>query len=227
VGRIVSTLLLIGLVLLTQELTQQLGWGGAVVTYSLLIGAMTGLAGLLLRSTTSDSITWRNRLAGWMLPGSAWVGGGTLSMLIFKNGCLSLLLGWATILLTVLGGDATFKSPVATAETAQSIGWQYSVAGLTFICWLMLGIGWLQLCQNWIGQRLGQPEGGSRHWQSTWLMIGAPLLLLASVTLRQFGLAGWALTLVLVPLLVILFPVTVMSAVLLYHWLIGKPIRWN
>lgn len=226
-GKIFSTLLLFGLVLLAQELTRRLGWGGAVVTYSLMVAAMTGLAGLLLRSANSDFITWRNRFASWMLPGTAWVGGGTLSMVMLKNGGLSLVLGWATILLTVLGWNGVFQSTVATSEGGQSLGWQYSVAGLTFFCWLVLGIGWLRLCQNLVGQRLGQPRSGSRYWQSEWLVIGIPLLLIASLSLRQFGWVGWALTLVLVPLLVILFPVLAMSALLLYHWAIGKPIRWN
>lgn len=226
-GKIISALLVVGLVLMAHELTQRSGWGGAVVIYSLLVAAMTGSAGLLLRSAATESITWRNRLAGWLLPWTAWVGSGTLTGLLIKNGCLSLFFGWGTIMLTAFGWSAALHPTVSVSEDGQSMGWQYFVAGLTFICWLTLGIGWVQLCRNLIGQRLGQAWRGSSHRRSEWLMLGTPLLLIASVTLRQFGLAGWALTLVLVPLLVILFPVLAMSVVLLYHWAIGKPIRWN
>jgi hypothetical protein len=227
VGKIFSTLLLFGLVLIAQALTQRLGWGGAVVTYGLLVGTMTGSAGLLLRSAATESITWRNRLAGWLLPWTAWVGSGTLSGLLIKNSCLSLVFGWGTIMLTALGWNGALDPVMAAPGSGHSMGWHYFVAGLTFICWLTLGVGWWQLCQNLIGQRLGQPWRESSQRRSGWLILGTPLLLIASVTLRQFDLAGWALTIVLVPLLAILFPVITLSAVLLYHWAIGKPIRWN
>lgn len=204
-------------------LTRSLGIGYGLVTYVLLVGLLTCFGGWLLKGSDVGRVSWRNRVAGFCLPWTGWVGGGTLSQLLIKNGLAGFIFGVA-----VLGIERTNWFPAtvsASADPPSIYDWGLLVA--TWICWLSLLGAWLWMLKTFL-TRHSDVRSVLNRQRSVWLpILIPPLAIAASIACRTMGFAWWGLGVVAAPLLYVLLPVLLIIAVMLWHVLSGKPMRWN
>jgi hypothetical protein len=208
-------------------LNRQLGLLIGLVVYSTAVILGIGLAGALLRGATVDSITWKNRIAGWLLPWSIFVGGGRLHSLLIKNAVACVLSGFVMMVSDRLALFDSFLNR-SNFEMTDTMHWS-EVA----VCWLTMGI-WFAFFGSW----LWMLSSFARHQsdmikvlqkpRGTWIpLLLPPIAIGGSVALRLFGYPWVALLVVGLPLLYLLLPVMLMTLIILIHITIGKPIRWN
>jgi hypothetical protein len=207
--------------------TRGIGIALGIVSYSLTVVVFVAIAGLALKGSTVGSITWRNRLAGWLLPWTKWVGGGQLHSLLIKNATVSILFGWLMIwcdqngLLHELVG-------LTASDNSRRISWiQLAVLWTTVGCWLILALAWLLLMRSWFKSQLNVLSVLLKGRDNGLPFLLPPASVTASIALRYAELPALALAVVAIPLLITTGPVLLMMAVFLWHHLRGKPIRWN
>lgn len=204
-------------------LTRSLGVSFGLVTYAGLVGLLACIGGWLLKGSEVGRVSWRNRVAGFCLPWTGWVGGGTLWLLLIKNGLAGFLFGAA-----VLGIERTnwFQTTVSSSADPPSIyDWGLLIA--TWICWLSLLGAWLWMLKTFLTRHSDVLSVLTRQ-RSVWLpILIPPVAIAASITLRTWGFEWWGLGIVAAPLLYVLLPILLIIAVMLWHVLSGKPIRWN
>lgn len=198
-----------------------------IALYSLTVVVFVAIAGIALKGSTVGSITWRNRLAGWLLPWTKWVGGGQLRSLLIKNATVSILFGglmiWCDhngLFLELAGWRAS--------DNSRRFSWiQLALLWTTVGCWLILSLAWLLLMRSWTKNQLNVLSvllKGRGNWLPFLL---PPASVGASIALRYAEFPALALAVVAIPLLITTGPVILMMAVFLWHHLRGKPIRWN
>jgi hypothetical protein len=207
--------------------TRGIGIALGIVLYSLTVVVFVAIAGLALKGSTVGSVTWRNRLAGWLLPWTKWVGGGQLHSLLIKNATVSILFGWLMIwcdqngLLHELVG-------LKASDNSRRISWiQLAVLWTTVGCWLILALAWLLLMRSWFKNQLNVLSVLLKGRDNGLPFLLPPASVSASIALRYAELPALALAVVAIPLLITTGPVLLMMAVFLWHHLRGKPIRWN
>jgi hypothetical protein len=198
-----------------------------IALYSLTVVALVAIAGIALKGSTVGSITWRNRLAGWLLPWTQWVGGGQLRSLLIKNATVSILFGW---LMIWCDHNGLFHELVGwkASDHSRRFSWIQLVGLWTTVgCWLILSLAWLLLMRSWAKNQLNVLSvllKGGGNWIPFLL---PPASVGASIALRYAEFPALALAVVAIPLLITTGPVLLMMAVFLWHHLRGKPIRWN
>lgn len=198
-----------------------------MVLYSLSVLAFVTIAGLALKNSTVGNITWRNRLAGYLLPWTKWVGGGQLTSLLIKNAIASILFGWLMIWCDRSGFLHELVGLNANRDSRNFSWLAIAVLWTTLGGWLILSTAWILLIRSWAQNRQNDlsilfSERG--NWLSFLL---PPLSVGVSIALRYANFPALALAVVAVPLLIISGPVLLMMSVILWHQLRGKPIRWN
>lgn len=194
--------------------------------YAAAAMALTGLAGILLRSATVDTVNWKNRVAGLLLPWSALLGGGRLTELLIKNGVASLVFGFVMVLGDRWGLFEVLLGP-DTAATSE-MGWGgWVVQWLTIGCWLAMLIAWFWIWRSMFRHQLDVVSVLLRGRHSWIPLFVPPTALGISIALRAFGYTWWALLAVGLPLLIMFLPLLLMLTVIFIHQLLGKPIRWN
>jgi hypothetical protein len=203
------------LAVLSLRLTSQMGFFVGFAIYTILTTSMTGFAGWLLHRSEPGEITWRNRLAGTLLPWSMWVGSGSLTSLLTKNAAISAVFGCLIAFCNPWNGFAHQGGDIH-GEGGEGNGWtNMLVSGMTLLCWIVLLVAWLRLLQNIAARPL-------------WPSLGFPPMAVGtSIVLRYLGMPWLALTVVAMPIFLVLLPVTLMIAGLLMARLTGKPVRWN
>lgn len=213
--------------LLAIGLTRGLGiWIGSLV-YAVMVLVMVIVAGELLRNSQVNRITWRNRIAGWFLPWSMLVGGGSLNALRIKNAVASVVFGW----LAVLGDHWLWPSVRASADAATGPSvetWFAFFWGLaTGLGWIIMTAGWLVLLKSYLKGRTEPVSALITNRNQRLPMILPPIAVGTSIALRCAGFSGLAFCVVWIPLLLVFMPVLLMLLVILTYSIRGKPIRWN
>jgi len=203
-------------------LQQQLGSVAGLTIYCLFAILTTAAAGVLLSGLTVETVTWRNRLAGILLPWSRFVGGDPLMSFLVKNALISIVFG-----VTVVIFNRMQLFHITSSNGDGPTIWANIVAWLTVCCWLVMGIAWIYILRSIIRNRsdvvsvlLGKQGNGI-------LLVVPPLAIGISLYLHNCGYLGPALLVVAIPLFYFLLPVSLMVLVILIHQLTGKPIRWN
>lgn len=199
--------------------------GSGIYVLSVLI--FMAIAGTALKSSSVNQITWKNWLAGWFLPWTHWVGGGSLSALLIKNAIASILFG-----LMMIGCDHSGLLHELVGLKASDHSPRFTWVGLitlwaTIVCWIVLLLAWGLLLRSWAANQLNVVSvllKGPGNWLPFLL---PPIAVSVSMVMRYLGFTGWALSVVAVPLLITTGPVLLMLAVFLWHHILGKPIRWN
>jgi hypothetical protein len=204
-----------------------LGTPLGIALYSLVVVMLVALAGFALKNSPVGKITWKNRLAGWFLPWTRWIGGEQLGTLLLRNAVVSILFGWLLIwcdrngLLDELLG-------LKTRDGSQRSSWiQLAILWTTVSCWLILSLAWLRLLQTWAKNH---PRKLAEMLKSrdSWPALSIPPAAVAfSVALHYADRPIWALTVVAIPLLIALGPILLMVMLILWQQVRGKPIRWN
>lgn len=218
-GIIVWLLMLAAQAVAAVELTQRLGISVGFGVFALLMATTTGLAGYLLHSSTTGEVTWRNRLAGLLLPWSLLAGQGSLRALLMKN--LLASLAWGGVL--VAGDRLEWLLPLAAETKAPATLLTTVASWLAILCRLLLLAGWLFYLRA-----LSARSWNSFSLKSTWQpLLLPPLAILASLALAHSGYIWLALLAVGLPLLIVLTPLLLMVAAMAYMTLTGKKIRWN
>lgn len=199
--------------------------GGGIYVLSILI--FMAIAGTALKSTSVNQITWKNRLAGWFLPWTHWVGGGQLSTLLIKNASVSILLGVILIWCDSYGWLHELVG-VKSRDKSVRFSWlELVILWATVVCWGVLILAWALLVRSWATNQLNVLSvllKGPGHSLPFFLPLVA---VTSSIVLRYVGFPGWALVVVVLPLWITTGPVLLMLAVFLWHHIRGKPIRWN
>lgn len=207
-----------------------LGVGWAIVAYLAWCGTSVLCGCYLLYSSKTNSVTWKNRLAGWLLPWGLIVGGGSLQSLALKNALAASLFGMTVILwqhtaktmaLAVDDGAAASTTALTSSWAPAWLDW-----GILLGC-VILGWGWLLLLRAQLKQTSEPITTLIMHRRQAWPLIAPPCAIGLSLVLRSLDLPWWALLCVWGPLLFILMPVILMMLVLIGHTILGKPIRWN
>ncbi|MBX3417717.1 MAG: hypothetical protein KF851_08950 [Pirellulaceae bacterium] len=208
-------------------LSRKLGLASGLAVYSLIAVAMTAVAGILLRTSTVNTITWKNRFASWLLPWTRFVGGGSLISLLVKNGIASIAIGAVLVVCDQVQPieDVLFAG---NAATNGQLNWvNVVVSGLTVLCWLAMAVAWGYVLRSLFRHHSDTISVLLRK-RSFWIPLTIPpIAVTASLYLRYAGQYRWALLVVAVPLLIALIPVIALMSVVVFHWLTGKPIRWN
>jgi len=206
-------------------LTRQLGPIAGVGAFAALVVAAVLLAGGLIRHAPIDRVTWRNRVAGLLLPWSMILGGGSLKALLIKNMVAGTLFGICVITI-----DALNLKPIPTPATDAPAypGWtQTLVFVLTVASWITLLIAWLWILRIHLG-KISEPISTIiLHRRVKFVLLAPPIAIAASIALRYFSYNLAALLIVGLPLLIVLGPLLLMTLLLLSYAMRGKPIRWN
>lgn len=208
-------------------LSRNVGVGVGLAIYVLLVGLFTCCGGWLLKESVVERVSWRNRVAGFCLPWTAWVGGGTMRSLLIKNAIAGIIFGFA-----VLAAEHTswfqFQNGVLTDGTAAPASLQeWGLYLATWTCWLILSGLWLWMLKTFLTRSSDVLSVLTRQ-RGIWLpILVPPVAMAASITLRATGFPWLALLVAAAPLLYILLPVMLIIAVMLWHAVSGKPMRWN
>ncbi len=185
------------------------------------------LAGWLLCQSPVSQITWRNRVAGVLLPWTTVVGGGTVTHLMVKNAGASVVYGIVVVTCERMGLVKALLETSGESPSTQNSWWILILAWLTVTCWIIAGIGWLWVLKSCVVHRPARSSQLLWH-RNHWIpLLLPPIVTVASILLWYTGQNLAAFFVVVVPLLVVLSPVILMVSVILGHKLMGKPIRWN
>lgn len=206
-------------------LSRLLGPIAGAAAFAALAVATVLVAGGLIRRAPVGVVTWRNRVAGLLLPWSMVLGGGTMKSLLIKNMVAGGLFG-----IFVITIDALFLNPVSTAVPAAppSPGWASAIVfGVTIACWIVMLVAWLWVLRAQLGRHSEPISMLMVRPGVRFALLAPPVAIAASIALRYFGYHLVAMLIVGLPLLVVLGPVLAMVLVLLSYTVRGKPIRWN
>ncbi|MBL8868760.1 MAG: hypothetical protein JNK90_03150 [Planctomycetaceae bacterium] len=203
------------------------GSGVGAALYSCCVLGFIATAGFALKSSTLNTVTWKNRLAGWFLPWTHWVGGGSLTSLLIKNAIMSILFG-ALIMGCDRYGLLHELVGMKASDHSQRFSWlELATLWGTVVCWIVLLSAWALLVRAWAKNQLNVLSvllKGPGNWVPFLL---PPAAVGSSITLRYAGFPSLGLLVVAIPLLITTGPVLLMLAVFFWHHLRGKPIRWN
>jgi hypothetical protein len=210
-----------GLVIL---LTRRLGAGTGLATHFLLMIAFSGVGWLLLKQLATDQITWRNNAVAILMPWPAILGGGSIPAYVLKNTMAAIV--FAALVATVdrLGVFSVHTAPPNNNSPSLS---SHLLACATVVCWIVLAAAWAWTLRSAL---VNQPDTVSALLSLRGVAIPLllpPVMVTASLLLRYTGHAVASLLVVAVPLILILLPVMMMLAVIVFHSITGKPMRWN
>lgn len=212
---------------LSLVLSRQLGLMIGLLAYSVVTFAITCLAGWLLQGSAVGTVTWRNRLAGLLLPWPVIVGGGSLRAMLVKNQLASILFGIAVVACDQIRTGTIVAGIGVDAVAEPASWWDGAVFYLTMMCWAILLGAWLWMLRSFLTHH-SVPLTALREKRGIWLpLVLPPLAVAASVALVLSGNPWAGLLSVGLPIVVMLMPVLPMVAVVLFHYITGKPIRWN
>lgn len=178
------------------------------------VGALLAVLGaLVLRTTKVGELTWKNTLAGHLLPWGYHLGGGSLPGLVL--GCVAV---WAALAAVVLLGSAPTGAVGGPNQPAAAA----SGASLWLVlAWIVAGAFLL-----WMGgqlRRYYQP-GSSVTRAQTKLVLTVAAMLVGSVVLHLLGHSGFALLVLGGPILVVGGGYALFLGVMLTF---GRNTRWN
>jgi hypothetical protein len=200
-------------------------WTGMAIYVAIVLAGSLS-AWQLLSSSEIGTATWKNVVAGWLLPWTSLMGGGSLTALLIKNALASIVFGIGIALCLEL--NLLEPAPSADAPSGEKASWLLRV-----LVWLTAA-GWITLLTGWIWLMKSSSSGRSEpistlilHNRLAIPLLIPPVVLIASVVLQFFGHYWLALSVVWIPLGIILLPVILMALALIAHTLAGKPIRWN
>ncbi len=193
----------------SRYLVASVGPGAAFAGWMLSAGLMCGAGAVLLRSVPIEQVTWRNHLAGWLLPWAGLFVGRHLWPMVVGS-----WVGWV-----LLGGAAISVARLSTA-VADGLG----------------GFGWVWLLVvGWVGNieattRIGRTalltfgHGSSSRRSLVKLMLGLVAVTITSVVLVMIGRPWTAVALAWGPALIVGSGLGIwMGAGLIF----GRNARWN
>lgn len=178
------------------------------------VGALLAVVGaLVLRTTKVGEMTWKNTLAGYLLPWGYHLGGGTLPGLVL--GCVAV---WAALAAAVLLGSAP-AAAVATPNQPAAVS--AGTPAWLVLAWIVAGAFLF-----WMGgqlRRYYQPGSSVTRSQAK-LVFAVAAMLVGSVVLNQLGHPGLALLVAGGPILVVGGGYALFLGVML---MFGRNTRWN
>lgn len=178
------------------------------------IGAVLAVLGaLVLRTVEVGERSWKNRLAGHLLPWGYHLGGGSLPGLVL--GCIGV---WAGLVAAVLLSSAPVAAVVAPNQPAAAPA---GTSPWLVLAWIVVGAFLLWM----IGQlrRFYQPGSSVTRSQGKLVLVVAAMLV-GSVALYLFGHPGLAMVVVGGPTLVVGGGYALFIGFIL---LFGRNMRWN
>lgn len=226
-SRVIWILVIVAHAALSLVLSRQLGLMIGLLIFSVVTLAITCLAGWLLQGAAVGTVTWRNRLAGLLLPWPVIVGGGSLRAMLVKSQLASMLFGMAVVACDQIRTGTIVAGPGVDA-VAEPTNWlDGTVFYLTMMCWAILLGAWLWMVRSFFNHH-SEPLSALLEKRSVWIpLVLPPLAVAASVFLVIAGSPWAGLLSVGIPILMMLMPVLPMVAVVLFHYITGKPMRWN
>jgi hypothetical protein len=178
------------------------------------VGALLAVLGaLVLRTTKVGELTWKNTLAGHLLPWGYHVGGGTLPGLVL--GCVAV---WAAVAAAVLLAGAPGAAGAAPNQPAAA---STGASPWLLLAWIVDGAFLF-----WMGGQLRkyyQPGTSVTRTQRKLVLVVAAMLAV-SVVLHQLGHPGVALLVAGGPTLLVGGGYALFLGVIL---LFGRNTRWN
>jgi len=205
-------------------LTRRLGTGTGLLLHILTMLVFSGIGWLLLTQLTTETITWRNRAIGVLMPWPNIVGGGSLVAYVFKNTIASTVFA---LIVVAVDRYQVFSMPIETqTRRDHSIG-SWLIAVPTFFCWIALCVGWLWMLQSTLANRPDNLSSLPNLRGIAVPLLLPPILVVTSIALRYNGHSTASMLTVAVPVFLVLMPVLLMMGVILFHYITGKPMRWN
>jgi len=184
------------------------------------------VAGALLRTTVVQQMSWKNRVAGLLLPWSMIAGGGTLKALLIKNALAGCVFGVIVVVVdALLQNNSSIIQAPADSSTPQWVS--KAILVVTVLGWLIMLVGWLWVLRAQLAGR-SEPISTLILRRSVRIpLLVPPIAIAASVALSYFGHPVFAMLIVMLPILFILGPLLAMLLMVLIYTILGKPIRWN
>jgi hypothetical protein len=158
-----------------------------------------------LKNAPMGTITWRNKLAGYLLPWGYKLGRGKLVPMTLAAWVIWVLIGLGTVILTAWPAGAAREHPYT--------------AVMTFLSWIVLGA--LAVRQIGLIPTFGSHSGRMSLLQSVAVVVA---LLVASAVLWLTGRAGWALLVAGGPIAFVGGGYGLFLGVMLT---VGRKARWN
>lgn len=186
------------------------GWGQSLAGVVWAAGASVACAigATLLRTSAVGRVTWKNHLAGWLIPWGWRVSAGKLWPVPFVSWGVWVLVWAALAVLTPQAGGDPLTTWETVARLALGFAWGIDALALAHLVGLLLGHS-----QNGSGGR------------SLRLITGVlAALVTASVALQLFGFTGWAVLVAGGPTALAGLGYGLFLAVLL---IFGRNSRWN
>jgi hypothetical protein len=197
-------------------LARQLGKWPAVEVWAAIMAVCIAVVSVLLRTSQTGRITWKNRLAGVFLHFGYLVGRGQLLPIAVFS-----WIGWVALaVIVVLLLDRPVPPPADSGITL-SEGWQSTVTVLLYASWGVLVSAIFYL----FGTLMRNFQPPRREGRSLLLVIGVLVLLLAgSVTLWIAGRPVLGLIVAGVPILLVAGGYGMLVLIFVTA---GKNARWN
>lgn len=210
--------------LLATFLARRLGLALGITAHVFVLTLSAAGGWYLLTQLTTDQITWRNRLISVLMPWPAVVGGGSIAVFVIKNFFASIVFA-----LTVVAADRFhwFSIHNPTPDVSEGGLGPRLVTWSTILCWIVLAVAWLYLIRATLTNRPDILSTLTSVPGTALPLLLPPIMVTASLVLRYKGQTIASLLAVAIPLLLILMPVLLMALVILFHYVTGKPIRWN
>lgn len=147
--------------------------------------------------------------------------------MLVKNQLASMLFGIAVVACDQIRAG-TNVAGAGLGTVAQPASWlDGTVFYLTLMCWAILLGAWLWMLRSFFTHH-SKPFSALLEKRSVWIpMVLPPIAVAASVALVLAGNPLGGLFSVGIPIVMMLMPVLPMVVAVLFHYITGKPMRWN
>lgn len=202
-------------------LSQWLGRWPAVGAWAVVTGGACALSGYLLSTSKLNEMTWKNRLAGYLLPWGYTIGRGQLLPIVLVSWA-----GWALI-----GAAVAIQPALMPAAGTSAAGGVTPASGappiwsvLLFAAWAINVAALTYLGGVFFKHHSAASSGGRSMIKLATVVLG---LLAVSIGLSVAGYPKVALLIAGGPYLVIGAIFGAVAGTILLLGVMGKPIRWH
>lgn len=182
-------------------------------------GVATGLGALLLKTSTTGKITWKNWAAGYLMPWGYKLGRGRLGWIIVISWIIWSLIGVAVVVQQVLSAAPPTIPTTAPSDVPSAI-WSW----LLLAAWAANGAAVLYLLGTLVNNFKLSSTSGKSLLKIMALLVAVTA---ASVALHFNGYARVAVLVAAAPLLFVGLIIGALVSMVAIAGLSGKPIRWN
>jgi hypothetical protein len=204
-----------------------MGLGTGLSAIAILAFASSLLAGFLLKQTSVGELSWRNYVAGFLLPWAFFLRPGSLRGLVLKNSVAAIVVGAAAAGYDWLEVSKPGNVGASETHTTSAMVGTTILALMTMAGWIILLAGWIVLCKNLVTNRSEPISALVLRRDKFMPLVLPPAAVGLSIVFRYWHWYWLSFLTVWGPLVAVFLPVILLVLAVFIQTLRGKPIRWN